>query len=180
MDNPLALVLSPAYVEGLDELSMDDVRARRTICQRLEAGHSLLRRIIQGRLDIVGSEIHRRQHGAAAPPVSGDNDLIRQLPEILSEPRASNSPSRPPTTMEPELIDDALSAELEAAVSPQQLSALGEVADADLAEASEALSELERRVSEQRRALHERIDVVQAEVMRRYRTGEVSVDSLLQ
>jgi hypothetical protein len=35
-------------------------------------------------------------------------------------------------------------------------------------------------VSEQRQALFERIDALQAEITRRYKTGEASIDSLLQ
>jgi hypothetical protein len=35
-------------------------------------------------------------------------------------------------------------------------------------------------VSGQRRDLFERIDALQAEITRRYKTGEASVDSLLQ
>ncbi len=176
MDSQLSLVLSPGYIEDLDGLPMEDVRARRTICQRLEAGHSLMRRIIQGRLDILGNELGRRQGAETA----GEDDLIGRLPEILSEPRAANSPGRPPSTMEPELIDDELAAKVEAAISPQDLSSLADMDDAKLAAASDTLARLEQQVSEQRRMLHERIDVVQAEVMRRYRSGEVSVDSLLQ
>lgn len=174
MDNQLSLVLSPGFVEDLGDLSMEDVRARRTICQRLEAGHSLLRRIVQGRLDIVGSELARRSGGEDV----GDG-LIGQLPNILSEPRAANSPGRPPTSVEAELVDEALAGEVEAAVSPQQMAALDGLSDGDLADAASKLEVLERKVSEQRRSLHERIDVIQSEVMRRYRTGEATVDSLL-
>jgi hypothetical protein len=43
-----------------------------------------------------------------------------------------------------------------------------------------ALEALERRISGQRRELHARIDVLQAEVVRRYREGETSVDDLLR
>ena len=42
------------------------------------------------------------------------------------------------------------------------------------------MTDLERHVSGQRRALHERIDALQEELVRRYKTGEASVDSLLK
>ena len=35
-------------------------------------------------------------------------------------------------------------------------------------------------MSRRRRSLHERIDALQAEITRRYRTGEASVESLLR
>jgi hypothetical protein len=42
------------------------------------------------------------------------------------------------------------------------------------------LSDLEHAVSARRRSLHERIDALQSELTRRYKTGEATVDSLLQ
>jgi hypothetical protein len=45
---------------------------------------------------------------------------------------------------------------------------------------ADALSALEVRVSGCRRDLFERIDALQAEITRRYKTGEATVDSLLQ
>ena len=38
----------------------------------------------------------------------------------------------------------------------------------------------EAELSARRRTLHERIDVLQAEITRRYKTGEASVESLLR
>ena len=37
-----------------------------------------------------------------------------------------------------------------------------------------------REAAKRRRTLHERIDVLQAEITRRYKTGETSVESLLR
>ena len=41
-------------------------------------------------------------------------------------------------------------------------------------------ADLERQVSERRQALFTRIDALQAELTRRYKTGEASVESLLK
>ena len=41
------------------------------------------------------------------------------------------------------------------------------------------LQAYERRVSDLRRALFDRIDAIENELTRRYRTGEASVDTLL-
>ena len=60
------------------------------------------------------------------------------------------------------------------------MGALTDVADDQLAAMVEGLSDYEHAVSARRRALHERIDALQAEITRRYRTGEASVESLLQ
>ena len=45
---------------------------------------------------------------------------------------------------------------------------------------ADQLAAFEQRVSGHRRDLFERIDALQAEITRRYKTGEASVDSLLQ
>jgi hypothetical protein len=42
------------------------------------------------------------------------------------------------------------------------------------------LEALEREISDRRRQFFDRIDTLQAEITRRYRTGEASVESLLQ
>ena len=44
----------------------------------------------------------------------------------------------------------------------------------------EALDQFEQQVSGRRRELHQRIDALQAEITRRYRTGEASVETLLK
>ena len=70
-------------------------------------------------------------------------------------------------------------AELDAVVSSSQLSSLSDIDDVQLAEAVVALDAQERLTSKRRRALHEVIDSLTAEITRRYRTGEATVDALL-
>jgi hypothetical protein len=53
------------------------------------------------------------------------------------------------------------------------------ISDQDLAAASQRLAALERRVSDHRRVLFDRLDALQAELARRYKSGEASVESLL-
>ena len=67
-------------------------------------------------------------------------------------------------------------AELDAVFDAATLDALPDDA---LAAAADRLAETERRVSSLRRALHASIDAVQEEMLRRYKSGEASVDSLL-
>ncbi|MFP5375386.1 MAG: hypothetical protein ACLGIO_01215, partial [Acidimicrobiia bacterium] len=56
---------------------------------------------------------------------------------------------------------------------------LAEMDEAEVRRLADRLEELERRVSADRRALHQRLDALQAEVVRRYKSGEESPDSLL-
>jgi hypothetical protein len=70
--------------------------------------------------------------------------------------------------------------ELDAIAGPGVLSRLPELDDDRLATLVEELSAHEHELSSRRRTLHERIDVLQAEITRRYKTGEASVESLLR
>ena len=59
---------------------------------------------------------------------------------------------------------------------------IGTLADLDLDALNDIagrLEVIERRVSAERRALHERIDALQAELVDRHKTGRASVDGLL-
>ena len=56
-------LLDPGYLGDLTARTMDEVRRMRAECQEVETGLSLLRRLVQGRLDIVGLELARRAEG---------------------------------------------------------------------------------------------------------------------
>ena len=63
MASELDRILDPGYLGDLASLPMNDVRAMRAECQEVETGLSYLRRLVQGRLDIVGVERQRRRDG---------------------------------------------------------------------------------------------------------------------
>jgi hypothetical protein len=84
-----------------------------------------------------------------------------------------------PQLMAPEDAD-VDTTELDAIARPTVLGSLADADDAELDRLVHALSEYERSVSSDRRALHGAIDALQAEIARRYQTGEASVDSLLR
>jgi hypothetical protein len=169
-------VTAPAYLEGLREWPIERVRAYRDEAAEVETGLSYLRRIAQGRLDIVLSEQHSRQLGESA----GDLDqLVGRLPDILGERVHAPGRGRLPALMGPGELDPELSARLEAALPSAKLDALDEFDDAALNAVSVGLNEVERSVSSQRRAVFDVIDRLQKELVRRYRSGEATVDSLL-
>jgi hypothetical protein len=170
-------VLGPEYAGDLRPRSLDDIRRMRAECQEVETGLSYLRRLVQGRLDIVGVEMERRRDGGAPGDLSS---IIEQLPEILSDRTRAPGVGRLPQHMAPGEIDASLAGELDAILAGQDVDALAGLADDELAALRDRLSDFERRVSSLRRDLFERIDAFQAELTRRYRTGEASVESLLQ
>ena len=170
-------VLDPSYLDGLGTKELDDVRAMRDGAQRIETGVSFLRRLAQGRLDIVNHELDRRRQGGEPGDLS---DLIGQLPDILSEHSRAPGMGRPPQDLLPAVVPDELRADLDAIVDEADLGSLPELDDATLETLTGHLAEYETRVSNTRRELHQRIDVLQDEIKRRYRDGEASVDSLLE
>ncbi len=176
----LALVLDPAYTADLPTLPMEQLRERRATCQAIEVGLSYQRRMAQGRLDIVGAERNQRAGGAAAPHVGETTEeLVEQLSSVLADRGRPAGFGRLPQLMVPDAADVS-TAELDVIAPPSTIASLGDVDDAGLADLVEALSAYEREISDRRRALHDRIDGFQAEIARRYRTGEASVESLLR
>jgi hypothetical protein len=166
--------LADDLLEGLVELPIEEIRARRSACQALETQLSYVRRLAQGRLDIVTSEITARGEGTA-----GDRTLVEQLTEALSDHITSPGNGHLTTVLAPGEIDADLSAGLDAAAPPAVVSQPSSMDDAQLRQVADALAEFEREVSARRRAMFDRIDALQAEIVRRYRSGEANVDSLL-
>ena len=173
-------VSNPDFIAGLTDRPMAELRDMRTRSQAIENSLSYVRRLIQGRLDIVGAELARRHDGGAA----GDSrDLISRLPDVLSDGSRSTGSAgsvRPPQPMDPNpAVVDALQTRLDTVIDSESV---GNVSGLDGERLSAALRELqafEDEVSDTRKGLHTTIDVLQAEVTRRYREGEVSVDALL-
>ena len=174
MPADLALLLAPGYLDGLDTRPLPELRTMRADCQEVETGMSLLRRMVQGHLDIVGLELQRRAGGEDA----GDRaELLARLPELLADRTAAPGPGRLTPLLAPESLDPELEGALDALVGDAvDVSALD---DAALRALADGLTELEGTVSGRRKALFERIDALQEEIARRYRSGDASVDTLL-
>lgn len=177
MPTDLAALLDPGYLGDLPSRPMDEVRAMRAECQEVETGLSLLRRMVQGRLDIVGVELTRRAEGGDPSDLP---DLIARLPEVLSDRTHAPGVGRLPQMMAPGELPADLEGELDAIVGAGHLADLPSVDDDHLREMADALAAFEQKVSGHRHDLFERIDALQAEITRRYKTGEATVDSLLQ
>jgi hypothetical protein len=154
---------------------MEELRAKRAECQEVEVALSYLRRLLQGRLDIVLADLQRRAGGGPGDLAS----LIEQLPEILGEHSRPPGLGRLPSLLAPSDVDE-LTEEADALADPGRLSALPEMSDVDVRAIADSIGELEQRTSQQRKQLFDRIDQLQEEIVRRYKEGEASVDSLLR
>lgn len=147
----------------------------RSECQAAETRLSYLRRLVQGRHDIVAGELERRRTGGAPGDLRA---LIERLPEILSDRTRSAGPGRLPHAIEPGELSGRLVTELDGIVVDAHLDEPDQLSEAELDRTGARLDELEHEVSALRRSLLDRIDVLAAELTRRYKTGEATVESL--
>src|SRR6266542_4007899 len=96
-------VLDPRFVADVDRLELDELRRRRGEAEAEEEGISYLRRMLQGRIDILRAELLRRTNGAegehdVAGLVAGDPQRRRleqlhrhpQNPHALAERQTSS------------------------------------------------------------------------------------------
>jgi hypothetical protein len=174
----LSEVFDPAYLAGLEGFPMSLLRVKRGACTELETELSYLRRLVQARIDLVVAERERRRLGLSEPSPEA---LVEQLPQILGTRTRGEGPGRLPYLLAPAEEDQAvLAARVERVLPSEQLPALGALTAEELDALMERLSDLEREVSTERRLLHDIQDRLQEELIRRYRSGEASVDALLR
>ncbi len=91
-------VFKPSYLADLEDLSLNDLRAKRQACAELETDLSYLRRLAQARVDLIVAEAERRHHGPSEPAPEA---LVEQLPQILSEHTHAAGSGRLPTFFAP-------------------------------------------------------------------------------
>ena len=168
-------VLAEDWMGDLASLPIEDIRAMRDEVRAVEDKVSYLRRIIQGRADIVAADLRRRSEGGS--PMDLDT-LIEQLPDILSDKGGGGGPGRLPSgVMAPD--DTDLTIEIDRIAGPDELGHLADLSDDAVAELARDIGELEKRTSAARRGLFGRIDALNGELARRYGTGEADVAALL-
>ncbi|MFJ5777470.1 hypothetical protein [Streptomyces sp. NPDC093094] len=157
-------------------LSLSELRTLRRDAQRDEADLSYVRRLLQGRIDILRAEQARR--GAVLPAQPGEVSVMARLSEILTDgPARHRSSARHVTVGTPHGEEyRRLAAEMLAEV---ELSDLGARTDRELNAAMGRLVRYEQEVSRRRAGLQGTTDACSAEIARRYREGEAQVDDLL-
>ena len=151
-------------------LRLPELRTLRRDAQRDEADLSYVRRLVQGRIDILRAELARR----TAP----ETPVVDRLSEILADtPSLHRSSARHVTVTTPRSDEyRKLAAETFAEV---ELSDLDARTDEELHTAMGRLVRYEQQVSRRRHQLQRTADDCSAEIARRYRDGEAQVDDLL-
>jgi hypothetical protein len=152
-------------------LSLDELRQVRNQLQDEDDVVSYVRRVAQARLDLVRAEAHRRARGETA------ENLSSELRVVLSS-HLTGGPPRPPRPVE-NLDNNDLSDQLDTVCAENGFSRLETLTESEIRNLDDQLTAFERRVSDDRRERYEHLDALSAELVRRYRDGEASVDGLL-
>jgi hypothetical protein len=155
-------IRDPSYLDGIEAMTLEDLRARRDESMAEREYLSLLRRLVQGRAEILRAELASRSSDDHRP-------LVERLSEILA--------SDQPTTSRGEAMHVSLPEEemllarrrIERLVADAGISDPSELDDAELREAVEVLAAEEREVSVQRGDVHRVLDALQDELKRRYK-----------
>ncbi|WP_203600668.1 ABC transporter substrate-binding protein [Streptomyces sp. SID9727] len=154
----------------LAALRLPELRALRRDAQRDEADLSYVRRLVQGRIDILKAELARRR--------DPESPVVDRLSEILADAPSPQRSSARHVTLSTPRSDEyrKLAAETLAEV---ELSDLDARTDEELHTAMGRLVRYEQQVSRRRQRLQRTADGCGAEIARRYRDGEAQVDDLL-
>ncbi|MGW1882144.1 RsiG family protein [Streptomyces sp. NPDC001970] len=172
----------------LAALRLPELRALRRDSQRDEADLSYVRRLLQGRIDILRAELARRTDPPVCPAqpavpegagrLGPDAAVVDRLSAILADPPSRRGSSARHVTLSTPRGEEyrRLAAEMLAEV---ELSDLDARTDEELHAAMGRLARYEQQVSRQRAQLQRTADDCSAEIARRYREGEAQVDDLL-
>ncbi|MFF5501443.1 ABC transporter substrate-binding protein [Streptomyces roseolus] len=157
-------------VLDLGGLRLAELRALRRDAQSDEADLSYVRRMLQGRIDILRAELARRTDPEAP--------VLDRLSEILADvPSRHRSSARHVTLSTPRGEEyRRLAAEM---LSEVELSDLTARTDEELHAAMGRLAGYEQQISQRRQSLQRTADDCGVEIARRYREGEAQVDDLL-
>lgn len=163
-------VLADGYLEGLSELPLAEVRQLRADAEQEEVDLSYLRRLVQGRIDVLNAEQKRRD---------GGKDIVASLSAILAE--EARGPARGlgrHSTVEPSRVDEKRRY-VESLIADVDLSDVGARTPEEIESSLDILQSEEVALSTKRRAVQSVMDATSAEITRRYKDGEAAVGDLL-
>lgn len=166
-------VLRDDYLAGIATLSMAELRTRRDEAEQEEVDVSYLRRLVQGRIDILRAELGRRGGGGAG-------SLLADLPQILGDdgPRTAPRGLGRHSNVEPSRADEHRRY-VESLVADVDLSDVAARSDEELRTALSVFEREESDLSDKRRRIFAVLDACSSEITRRYRDGEADVSDLL-
>lgn len=173
-------VLGEGFLDGLSTLPMEELRSRRHEAEQEEADLSYVRRMLQGRADILRAELAARGTASKAGAAGGAADaaLVQRLTGVLADaPRRDHGLGRY-LSVEPSRVDEHRRA-VEQLVADVGISDAAGQSEEQLRVSLQRLAEVEQNVSANRRRVQQVMDACTAEVARRYQEGSARVDDLL-
>ena len=167
-------VTDPAYIENLENVSVDELRERRALLDELDTELSYYRRMLHGRMDLLSFELRRR---------SGEETrtLVEALPQILASGVGGTHRSPIPKELPLDPPDGGGEDRhpVDTILQDDFLAHLPTIEDDELIAIQSTLTDAERIVSKERREVYEVYDVINAELTRRYREGLADAGDLL-
>jgi hypothetical protein len=178
---PIDRILAPGFADDVTALDFAELRSRRHLAEQEEVDLSYARRLLQGRLDLLRAEQAQRATARDGVDIGArtDAEIARDLAAVLADqgPRADHGLGRHLTT-DPSRVGEHRRA-AEQAVDDVAASNPASLDEDGLAAAIARLSELEHAISENRHRVQAVMDLLTAEVARRYRDGEARVEDVL-
>lgn len=168
-------VLDPTFCDDVASLDDATLHERREDVQQEEVDLSYLRRLLHGRLDLLVDERAHRS-GERPPPAQGpartDAELVEVLSRVLADDARTTRGSGRFLTVEPSRVGEHRRT-AERAVADLRLATPARLDDAALAQAIARLREVERTVSDTRRAVQEVEQRLTDELTRRVSAAQV-------
>lgn len=173
-------ILDPQFVSDVTALGSEDLLERRDQALQEESDVSYVRRLIQGRLDLLKFEQDRRSQSVVPQQGPADDDaaLVQALTSVLADrPRSGGRVADAPGLRAVPLRAPAPEHSVysrraaESAVADVRFSDLRSLNDSDLSDAISKFTELERDVSSTRSSVQKVADKLAAEVESRVAAG---------
>jgi hypothetical protein len=164
-------VLAHDFTVGLEAIEIGDLRERRLEAEQEEADLSYVRRMLQGRMDILRAELARRSGGSEAK-------IVDHLSQVLSDTGRHDHGLGRFLRVEPSRVDEHRRS-VEQVIADVGISGVEGQSDEDIRGALGRLEEFEISISEDRQGVQKVMDTLTAEVAGRYKNGSASVDDLL-
>jgi len=173
-DPELERIIDESYISNLSACTTDEVRRRKAEASAEEAALSYARRILQGKIDLLMAELASRRGGASHEL----SDTVSDIAQALEPKRRREFRGRFPAFVEPP--DSEVVRHVEQIAADPVFTFLEQTSEDELAWIAGRLKDEERRISDLRSRVHAQIDALEAELVRRYASGEASVEEVLE
>ena len=162
--------MSSEEVSDPASMSVEALRSRRAELQALDDAVSYVRRVSHGRADLARDAIGRSSDDSDPTPVYARRDLHGELRDVLAD-RLLGDDARPPRPAE-DFSDHPLAIELDEICAANGFGRLDRLTRDELELLVAELDSFEHRVSAQRKALYDELDVLTEELVVRYRAEQ--------